>query len=153
MDIRHNLETASRSSQQPLAFPSNIFRGYMLPSMEGSNPLYFVQLGDERRTLSLLLRITDFIHFMNYFFFKVYSFLVWIPPSPITVLKIKMGKMSVLTDVLLQVQLFWQKLSFQESLFVRVNQLSSTIFFLTRKILRHDSFIMIRTFHYLTFEC
>lgn len=69
MDIRHNLETASRSSQQPLAFPSNIFRGYMLPSMEGSNPLYFVQLGDERRTLSLLLRITDFIHFMNFFFF------------------------------------------------------------------------------------
>lgn len=94
MDIRHNRETASRSSQQPLAFSSNIFRGYMLPSMEGSNLLYFVQLGDERRTLSLLLRITDFIHFMNYFFFKVYSFLVWIPPSPITVLKIKMGKIN-----------------------------------------------------------
>lgn len=53
--IRHNLEATSRSSQQPLAFPGNVLCSWMLPSMEHSNPLYFVQLDDEHRLLSLHL--------------------------------------------------------------------------------------------------
>lgn len=34
--------------------------------MEHSNPLFFVQLDDERRLLSLHLRITDLSIFLNF---------------------------------------------------------------------------------------
>lgn len=69
----------------------------MVPSMEHSNPLFFVQLDDERRLLSLHLRITDLSIFLNFlilffdFFFN--SVLVCVLLSPGTVLKICVGKM------------------------------------------------------------
>lgn len=73
-------------------FQSHILCGYVPPFMEHSNPLYLVQLNGDHRALSHHFGITEYI--INF-----------PPPSPSTVVKSMMAKMSVLTDILLQAQL------------------------------------------------
>lgn len=86
------------------------------------------------KSLTLSIFFLFFFYLFIYFFFNLFfsffaSSIPWYSTQDIVT-----AKMLVLTDVLLHVQLFWQKLSFQESLFVRANQVSSTNNFLTHKI-------------------